>query len=116
MKLTNIILNEYGEFKKEENELKRKLNSTLSSDYNLYVSIGAYSGDRPDSDPLKGRGFGSVSFIHKEDIPEEDFSKAIDVINKSGYEVDLKQSDRFYDYEPGERDFFPRIKFGFKIQ
>ena len=51
-------------------------------------------------------------YIH----PEEDFSKAIDVINKSGYEVDLKQSNRFYDYEPGERDFFPRIKFGFKIQ
>ena len=115
MKLISALLNEYGEFKSQENELELKLQSGISQDYNFSVSMGAYAGDRPDSDPLKGRGFGSVSFIYKDDIPEEDFSKAIDIINSIGYEVDIKQSNRFYDYEPGERDFFPRIKFGFKV-
>ena len=115
MKLINVILNEYGKFKSQENELESKLETGIKQDYKFSINIGAYAGDRPDSDPLKGRGFGSVSFIHKDDIPEEDFSKAIDIINNSGYEVDIKQSDRFYDFEPGERDFFPRIKFGFKV-
>ena len=116
MKLTHILLNEYGEFRQHENELEAKVKSALTQDYHLSVSIGAYSGGRSDDDPLKDKGFGSLSFIEKKDIPEDEFKKAIDVINSSGYEVDIKQSTRFYDYEPGERDYYPKIKFGFKIK
>lgn len=116
MKLTNIILNEYGEFKKQENELETKLNSALSSDYNLYVSIGAYSGDRSEDDPLKGMGFGEVVFLIKSELPEEEFEKAINTINSSGYTVNIKQSSNYYENEPGERDYYPKIKFTFKIE
>ena len=116
MKLIDIILNEYGEFKQQENELTSKIESALNKKYNLSVSIDTYSGGRPDDDPLKDRGFGSLYFIEKEDIPEDEFKKAIDVINSSGYDVDVKQSTRFYDYEPGERDYYPKIKFGFKVK
>jgi len=116
MKLTDILLNEYGEFRQQENELEAKVKSALTKDFHLSVSIGAYSGGRPEDDPLKDKGFGSLSFIEKEDIPEDEFNKVINIINSSGYEVDEKQSTRFYDYEPGERDYYPKIKFGFKIK
>lgn len=115
MKLSHIILKEYREFDQQEKELQKKVETSLSQDYNISVSLGAYAGDRADDDPLKGKGFGEVSFYEKEDIPEEEFGKAIDVIKSSGYEVDLSQSTRFYDYEPGERDYYPKIKFKFTV-
>jgi hypothetical protein len=115
MKLSDIILKEYGEFNEQEKELQNKVESAVTGNYSISVNIGAYSGDRTDDDPLKGRGFGDVTFLHKNDLPEEDFNKAIDVLNSNGYEVDVKQSSRFYDSEPGERNYYPKIKFGFKI-
>lgn len=115
MKLSDIILKEYGEFNEQEKELQNKVASALTGDYRISVNMGAYSGGRTEDDPLKDRGFGDVTFQHKDDLPEEDFNKAVDVINSNGYEVDIKQSSRFYDSEPGERDYYPKIKFGFKI-
>lgn len=116
MKLSDILLNEYGEFKQQEDQLEKKVKSALSQDYSPFVSIGAYAGGRSEDDPLKDRGFGSVTFNHKDDIPEEEFNKAVNVVNSSGYEVEIDQSSRFYDYEPGERSYFPKIKFGFKVK
>ena len=36
---------------------------------------------------------------------------AVKFIEGKGYTVDRKQSEKTYDYDPGERDFYPRIKF-----
>ena len=97
MKLSNIILNEQNEFKSQIEALERELNQ----EYRPYVSMGAYHQPRPDSDPLKNKGFGSVTFLHKDELPEN--------------ELDKEQSTNYYENEPGERDYFPKIKFTFNL-
>mgnify|MGYP000081137563 FL=1 len=111
MKLSNIILNEQNEFKSQIEALERELNQ----EYRPYVSMGAYHQPRPDSDPLKNKGFGSVTFLHKDELPENEFSKAIASVSSKGYEVDEEQSTNYYENEPGERDYFPKIKFTFNL-
>tara|TARA_R110000823_G_scaffold202194_1_gene333117 strand:+ start:635 stop:970 length:336 start_codon:yes stop_codon:yes gene_type:complete len=111
MKLSNIILNEQDEFKSQIDSLQRELNK----DYSPHVSMGAYHQPRPDDDPLKDKGFGSITFLHKEELPENEFSRAIAIVSSKGYEVDLKQSTNYYENEPGERDYYPKIKFNFDL-
>lgn len=53
--------------------------------------------------------------IHTKDIIEDPTAeKWIDWIESKGYIVDRKRSSFDYDYEPGERDFWPRIRFNKK--
>lgn len=52
-----------------------------------------------------------IEVLEREDIDEDTFEEMIKFIEDKGYTVDRKQSDRYHEVEPGERDFFPRIKF-----
>jgi len=52
-----------------------------------------------------------VEIIKKDDIDDDMFEEMIKFIEGKGYTVDRKQSEKTYDYDPGERDFYPRIKF-----
>jgi len=115
MKLSNIILNEYGEFKAEENQLEKALNTSLSRPYRIHTHMGAYNQDREDGDPLKGKGYGNVEFFFKDELPEEDFKKAKEIIASTGYEVLDDQSSNYFEEDPGERYYFPKIKFHFNL-
>ena len=52
-----------------------------------------------------------IEVLERNDIDEDTFEEMIRFIEDKGYTVDSKQSDRFYDEDPGERSFYPRIKF-----
>ena len=52
-----------------------------------------------------------IEVLERNDIDEDTFEEMIRFIEDKGYTVDRKQSDRFYDEDPGERSFYPRIKF-----
>ena len=104
-------LEENSKYNSSIKQLENEINK-FASDFSVYVSMNDYAGGRPDTDPLKDMGFGDVTFIEKQDIPENIFNQTIQLLKNKGFEI--KSSDRFYDYEPGERDFYPKIKFHFK--
>jgi|9_EtaG_2_1085328.scaffolds.fasta_scaffold14688_4 hypothetical protein len=113
MKLLNILL-ENSEFKQEEEKLKKDLENNFGK-YNYVVNLSSYNQDRNDDDPLKGKGFGKVRFMNKEDIDENLFNKVVAFLEKiKGYKITEKT--REYDFEPGERDYFPQIKFNFNLK
>jgi len=70
MKLTQIIL-EYGEFKAREDELLQKIEAKFGSkvDGPMSISMGKYSGGRPDDDPLKDKGFGKLTIRTQYSLP-----------------------------------------------
>ena len=112
MKLTDIIL-EAREFEKEEQLLQQELESNFKG-HDFFVTMGSYDQDRPEDDPRKGKGFGSVTFNDREDVDEDTFNKVVaflEVIKK----FEIKSKTRFYDSEPGERDYFPKIDFNFNL-
>ena len=58
-----------------------------------------------------GQGYNKLEFLQKEDVDEKTFEMFIKLIEKLGYDVDLGQSVREYDFDPGERHYYPRIRF-----
>ena len=112
MKLSDIIL-ESRELEKEEELLQQELESNFKG-YDYFVTMGGYSQDRSDDDPRKGKGFGSVVFNDRKDVDEKTFNKVLaflEVVKK----FEIKSKTRFYDSEPGERDYFPKIDFNFNL-
>ncbi len=58
-----------------------------------------------------GQGYNKLEFLQKEDVDEKTFEMFIKLIEKLGYDVDYGQSVREYDFDPGERHYYPRIRF-----
>ncbi len=56
----------------------------------------------------------SITIRTKDIIGDETAEKMVNWIESKGYIVDRKRSNFDYDYEPGERDFWPRIRFNKK--
>ena len=56
----------------------------------------------------------SITIRTKDIIEDETAEKMVNWIESKGYIVDRKRSNFDYDYEPGERDFWPRIRFNKK--
>lgn len=94
----------------KENKLEQEL-SKFSN--NVSVQMGKYSQDRPDSDPLKGKGYGIVKFITRNNFPDNEWNQILNVIKDNGYEI--TQDSNYYDTEPGERDWFPSVNFIFPV-
>jgi len=115
MKLTNILLSEYGEYKAEVKKLEKELSTLLSQTYRVHGFMQAYDQNRAKNDPRLGKGFGSITFFYKDDLPEDDFKKAKEIVASNGYEVIEDQSTNYYEREIGERDYFPKIKFTFNL-
>jgi hypothetical protein len=58
-----------------------------------------------------GAGYNKLTFRQRKDVDEKTFERMIQFLERIGYNVDLGQSDRTHDFEPGERDYYPRIVF-----
>lgn len=56
----------------------------------------------------------SITIRTKDIIEDPTAERMINWIESKGYTVDRKRSNFDYDYEPGERDFWPRIRFNKK--
>ena len=77
------------------NEEKGDFNDEFNSKFDVRASL---SSDK-------------IEVLERDDIDEDTFEEMIRFIEDKGYTVDRKQSDRFYDEDPGERSYYPRIKF-----
>lgn len=84
--------------KESLNEDKESLGKEFSDKFNVPASS--------DED--------SITIRTKDIIEDPTAEKMIDWIESKGYIVDRKRSSFDYDYEPGERDFWPRIRFNKK--
>ena len=110
--LQGTQLNEYGEYEDASSKLNRELKSAFS-EFNPYISLGMYAGGRPDSDPLKGKGYGEITFVHKDTLPDQTWSKVLNWVKSKGWEITSESN--FYDSEDGERDYYPKVKFQFNV-
>ena len=92
-----VLHSELG-IKESLNEDKESLGKEFSDKFNVPASS--------DED--------SITIRTKDIIEDPTAERMIDWIESKGYIVDRKQSSFDYDYEPGERDFWPRIRFNKK--
>lgn len=111
MKLTDIIVENFDKYRQEENDLQRGLESNTKSGDN-FVSMGDYAGGRPDNDPLKDMSYGKVTFRTLDEFEDEHWEDIKKYINSRGY--DIVSDSNYADTEPGERYYYPTIKFHFK--
>ena len=56
---------DYKKYNSLTDKYKKELESKIG--HRPFISMGDYSQDRPDSDPLKGRGYGDITFMVRED-------------------------------------------------
>lgn len=106
------LIKEWGEYKDAQDELNKELSKEFGS-VSPYISLGMYAGGRPDSDPLKGKGFGDITFRIRGELSDQNWEKALDWVKSKGWEV--TEDSNWYDYEPGERHWYPKIKFQFNV-
>jgi hypothetical protein len=84
--------------KKSLSEAEKSLGEEFSEEFNVRASS--------DED--------SITIRTKDIIRDDTAERMINWIESKGYIVDRKRSNFDYDYEPGERDFWPRIRFNKK--
>ena len=106
-------IEEYGEYKSQEVNLKKELDSQFSN-YRPFISLGMYGGDRPDTDPLKGKGFGSITFSVREELDPNDWNKALKWVEDKGFEIESESNWYEMDIDD-DRAWYPKIKFQFNI-
>ena len=106
-------IEEYGEYKSQEVNLKKELDSQFGN-YRPFISLGMYGGDRPDTDPLKGKGFGSITFSVREELDPNDWNKALKWVEDKGFEIESESNWYEMDIDD-DRAWYPKIKFQFNI-
>ena len=105
-------INEYGEY----NGIAKKLQAEAERLFNdsARISMGDY-GEREDSDPLKGKGYGKLSFVETNDVPPDVWDKVLDWVKSKGYEI--KDESNYYEREyDNDRSWYPNIKFQFNTE
>lgn len=110
MKLADIILE--GRDFKEYNALADQLSNEFGNP-EVTFSLGEYAGGREDNDPLKGKGFGKMTFRSSDEILPEDWNKALQFLKTKDYEI--TEESNYYEVDPGERTIYPTIKFQFNV-
>ena len=76
----------------EDDDLAREINSRFGG--NPYVRNG------------------NITFRMKGEFPDSEWDKIVNLVKSKGFEV-ISDSN-YYDIEPGEREWFPRIDFKLK--
>jgi len=93
--------------KELEGNFQKELDQKFGK-YNPSISMGEYSKDREEGDPLKGKGFGKLSFIVRQDLPDEDFDAAKKWVEGKGYKVTDASN---WAEDDDDRRYYPGIKF-----
>lgn len=101
---------DYDRYKDLGKQLEKTIKS-LPGGNNAFVSMGHYTEDRPDSDPKKGKGYGSITFSQQGELQDADWNKILQYLKSQNFEITSESN--YYDFEPGEREWFPKIKFEF---
>ena len=106
MKLCDIIFEN-----KTAEALEQELRNQFNMD-NIFVHMGVYDQDREDDDPLKGKGFGNVMFRLRSRVDDSVFKKIVKILQSRGFEITQEAND--FD-DDGDRYFYPRINFNYKL-
>ena len=85
------------------------------SNNNPSISMGAYGEGRPDSDPLKGKGYGSLSFIVRNELTSNEWDEALNWVKSKGYEI-VSDSNYYETEYDNDRIYYPKIKFQFNTE
>tara|TARA_B100000085_G_scaffold192887_1_gene176768 strand:- start:1303 stop:1629 length:327 start_codon:yes stop_codon:yes gene_type:complete len=106
MKLSNIILKEdyWTRFKPEAEKLEAEMRDTYNRD-DIHVNIIQHS----NGDHARG----TVEIMSREQLRNAEYKNMKSFLTAKGYRI--TGGSNFYDYEPNEREYFPRIKFEFDI-
>jgi hypothetical protein len=108
--VAQILKNEYGSHNFDP--FMEVLHAELGIDKSLNESEADFANEFKEKfDVRTSLTSDKIEVLEREDIDEDTFEEMIKFIEDKGYTVDRKQSDRYHEVEPGERDFFPRIKF-----
>ena len=110
MKLAHIILEgrDFEEYRVLADQLSKEFGNS-----DVTFSLGEYVGGREDNDPLRGKGFGKMSFRVSDDIAPEEWNKALQFLKSKDYEI--TEESNYYEVDPGERTIYPTIKFQFDV-
>ena len=110
MKLAHIILEgrDFEEYRVLADQLSKEFGNS-----DVTFSLGEYVGGREDNDPLRGKGFGKMSFRGSDEIAPEEWNKAIQFLKGKDYEI--TEESNYYEVDPGERTIYPTIKFQFNV-
>jgi hypothetical protein len=102
-------------YDKITDQYQKELKS-MGVDYNTFVSMRDYSQEgRSKGDKYLGRGFGDIHFNYRDEIPSDDFSKAIKFLKDKGF--DIVSDSNYYEVEwDNDRAWYPKIKFEFDIE
>ena len=106
-------IQEYGEYKSQEDNFGKELDSEFKN-YRPFISLGTYGNDRPDTDSLKGKGYGSITFSVREELSDDDWNKALKWVKSKGFEI--KSESNWYEMDiDDDRAWYPKIKFEFDV-
>ena len=106
-------IHEYGEYKSQEDNFGKELDSEFKN-YRPFISLGTYGNDRPDTDSLKGKGYGSITFSVREELSDDDWNKALKWVKSKGFEI--KSESNWYEMDiDDDRAWYPKIKFEFDV-
>lgn len=111
MKLKDIIF-EYGELDGEAKLLQQELDKKFPEAGRIIVSMGNYSAGREDDDPRKDMSYGQVQFMVTIEYEDAEWNEMVSYIKDKGYTI--TQDSNYADEDPGERRWYPSIKFDFK--
>ena len=93
--------------KQHKPEIKSKF-----KEYSPYISMGFYGTDRPDTDKYKGKGFGTLDFVYRDELPDNVWKDALNWVKSKGYEI--VSDSNYYEVEwDNDRAWYPKIKFEF---
>ena len=96
-----------------EKELKKELESKF--DYNPSVHLGYYTEDKDKDDSKYGKGYGSISFNYKDELPKNKWDKILEWVNSKGFNIESESN--YYEMEwDRDRAWYPKIKFEFEVQ
>lgn len=115
--VASILIDEYGTHNfnpfMEVLHARLGMNESLNEneDDDLAREIDSRFGGNPYIDMVGGNR-GTITFRMKGEFPDSEWNEILNLVKSKGFEV--TRDSNYYDIEPGEREWFPRIDFKLK--
>ena len=89
---------------------KLGMNESLNvkEDHTLAREIDRLFGGDPYVDIRSGK-YGTITFRTRGEFPDNEWNKILDFVKSKGFEI--TDESNYYDFEPNEREWFPKIDF-----
>ena len=110
--VASILIDEYGthNFSPFMEVLHARLGMNESLNENEDDDLAREINSRFGGNPYVRNG--NITFRMKGEFPDSEWDKIVNLVKSKGFEV--TSNSNYYDIEPGEREWFPRIDFKLK--